>query len=194
SLRNLEREGFRTVHVLRSPEEVEAATVEREPLWNNLRHEHGPFDIIGDVHGCFDELVELLTLLGYSMVPQEGDRAHRFAVKHAEGRRLILLGDLVDRGPKVPETLGLAMSAVEAGIGRCVPGNHDIKLLRKLRGKDVRITHGLAESLEQLERETPEFRAAVAKFIDDLICNYVLDDGKLVLAYAGMTDGYQWRC
>jgi len=140
SLRNLEREGFRTVHVLRSPEEVGAATVEREPLWNNLRHEHGPFDIIGDVHGCSDELVELLALLGYSMMPQEGDRAHRFAVKHAEGRRLILLGDLVDRGPKVPETLGLAMSAVEAGIGLCVPGNHDIKLLRKLRGKDVRIT------------------------------------------------------
>jgi len=193
SLRNLEREGFRTVHVLRSPEEVGAATVEREPLWNNLRHEHGPFDIIGDVHGCFDELVELLALLGYSVVPQEGDRARRFEVKHAVRRRLILLGDLVDRGPKVPETLGLAMSAVEAGIGLCVPGNHDIKLLRKLRGKDVRITHGLAESLEQLEREPPEFRAAVANFIDDLVSHYVLDGGKLVVAHAGMKEEMQGR-
>jgi protein phosphatase len=65
SLRNLEREGFRKVHVLQSTEQVDAAEVVREPLWNNLKHEHGPFDIIGDVHGCFDELIDLLTQLGY---------------------------------------------------------------------------------------------------------------------------------
>src|SRR5256885_3273873 len=65
SLRGLEREGFRRVHILRSPEEVDAAEIVREPLWNNLKHEHGPFDIIGDVHGCFDELVDLLRQLGY---------------------------------------------------------------------------------------------------------------------------------
>jgi protein phosphatase len=193
SLRNLQEEGFRTVHVLRSPEEVEAAAVEREPLWNNLRHEHGPFDIVGDVHGCFDELLELLGRLGYTVLPQAGDRAHRFEVKHAEQRRVIFLGDLVDRGPRVPETLGVAMSAVAAGIGLCVPGNHDIKLLRKLRGKDVRITHGLAESLEQLDKETAEFRAAVANFIDDLVSHYVLDDGKLVVAHAGMKEEMQGR-
>src|SRR5438128_4639208 len=61
SLRGLEREGFRHVYVLRSQEDVEAAEIERQPLWNNLKHQHGPFDIIGDVHGCYDEL---LTLLG----------------------------------------------------------------------------------------------------------------------------------
>ncbi|HMJ64709.1 MAG TPA: AAA family ATPase, partial [Candidatus Binatia bacterium] len=65
SLRGLEREGFRHVHVLKSIEEVEAAVIERQPLWNNLKHEHGPFDVIGDVHGCFDELVELLRRLGH---------------------------------------------------------------------------------------------------------------------------------
>src|SRR5260370_19952201 len=67
SLRNLQREGFRRVHILHSPEEVDAAEIVREPLWNNLKHEHGPFDIIGDLHGCFDELVELLTQLRYSV-------------------------------------------------------------------------------------------------------------------------------
>src|SRR5881394_2735444 len=67
SLRGLEREGFRHVHVLKSLEEIEAAVIERQPLWNNLKHEHGPFDIIGDVHGCFDELVELLEKLGYEI-------------------------------------------------------------------------------------------------------------------------------
>src|ERR1700744_130254 len=59
SLRGLEREGFRHVHILKSLEEVEAVIIERQPLWNNLKHEHGPFDLIGDVHGCYDELAEL---------------------------------------------------------------------------------------------------------------------------------------
>jgi protein phosphatase len=194
SLRNLQREGFRTVHVLRSPEEVDTAEIEREPLWNNLRHEHGPFDIIGDIHGCFDELLELLGQLGYSVEKSsDGRHAHSYVVKHGEGRRVVFLGDLVDRGPKVPQTLGLAMSMVEAGTGLCVPGNHDIKLMRKLRGKDVRITHGLAESVEQLERETPEFRNTVAMFLDDLVSHYVLDDGKLVVAHAGMKQEMQGR-
>src|SRR5262245_40687877 len=66
SLRNLEKEGFRRVFVLSSLEEIEAVAVERQPLRTNLKHEHGPFDIIGDVHGCFDELVALLKQLGYS--------------------------------------------------------------------------------------------------------------------------------
>src|SRR3954468_11361254 len=67
SLRGLEREGFRHVFILKSLEDVEALTIERQPLWNNLRHEDGPFDIIGDVHGCYDELVELFVKLGYSV-------------------------------------------------------------------------------------------------------------------------------
>jgi protein phosphatase len=67
SLRHLEAEGFRYRHVLSSPEEIEGATIERQPLWNNRKWDHGPFDIIGDVHGCYEELVELLERLGYKM-------------------------------------------------------------------------------------------------------------------------------
>src|SRR3954452_19068645 len=73
SLRGLGREGFRHVFVLESPEEVEAATVERVPLWNDKRQEHGPFDIIGDVHGCCDELEALLGQLGYRVTTLGGD-------------------------------------------------------------------------------------------------------------------------
>src|SRR5256886_13570020 len=65
SIRGLGKEGFRHVFVLESPEEVEAATVERVPLWNDKRQEHGPFDIIGDVHGCCDELEALLQQLNH---------------------------------------------------------------------------------------------------------------------------------
>ena len=180
SLRGLEREGFRHVHVLK-PEHLEQLELERQPLWNNLRHQHGPFDIIGDIHGCPDELTQLLTKLGYSNgVPPPG-------------RKAIFLGDLVDRGPDVPGVLRLVMNMVAAGNALCVPGNHEIKLMRKLRGRDVKITHGLAQSLEQLEREPPEFRQQVVEFIDGLVSHYVLDDGKLVVAHAGMKESMQGR-
>lgn len=194
SLRGLEREGFRRVHVLRSSEEVDAAEMVREPLWNNLKHEHGPFDIIGDVHGCFEELIDLLTKLGYSLEAQsKGATSSGYSVKAPEGRKAIFLGDLVDRGPKIPEVLRLVISMVGAGSALCVPGNHDIKLMRKLSGKDVQITHGLAESLEQLDKESPEFRVKVLEFVDELVSHYVLDDGKLVVAHAGMKEEMQGR-
>jgi len=194
ALRQLEREGFRRVHILHSPEEVETAEIVREPLWNNLKHERGPFDIIGDVHGCFDELVDLLTQLGYSIANQlAGTGAPGYSVKPPEGRKAVFLGDLVDRGPKVPDVLRLVMSMIEAGTALCVPGNHDIKLMRKLRGKDVQITHGLADSLEQLDKESPEFRAGVSEFLDGLISHYVVDDGRLVVAHAGMKEEMQGR-
>ena len=132
SLRGLEREGFRHVFVLRHPEEAEAAAITREPLYNDKKAEHGPFDIIGDIHGCFDELTALLTELGYTV---DGH-----TVLPPKGRKAVFLGDLVDRGPKTPDVLRLVMGMVENGTGLCVPGNHDIKYLRQLRGKDVQIT------------------------------------------------------
>jgi protein phosphatase len=187
SLRGLEREGFRHVHILKSLEDVEAAVIERQPLWNNLKREHGPFDIIGDVHGCFDELVELLRQLGHGL-----DES-KMTIQPASGRKLVFVGDLVDRGPKIPAVIKLVMNAVASGAALCVPGNHDVKLMRKLRGRDVQITHGLAESLAQLTNEPEDFRKGVAEFIDDLVSHYVLDDGKLVVAHAGMKEVMQGR-
>ena len=75
----------------------------------------------------------------------------------------MFVGDLVDRGPAIPEVLRLVMSMVEAGTALCVPGNHDMKLVRKLKGRDVQITHGLADSLAQLDAEPPEFREKVLR-------------------------------
>jgi protein phosphatase len=85
------------------------------------------------------------------------------------------------------------MGMVAAGTALCIPGNHDVKLMRKLRGRDVQITHGLAESLAQLEVETPEFRRKAADFIDSLVSHYVLDDGKLIAAHAGMKESMAGR-
>jgi protein phosphatase len=189
SLRGLEREGFRHVFVLDTPEEVDAATLVRQPLWNDLRRLHGPFDIIGDVHGCADELVALLAQLGYSVAHDDGV----WRVQPPLGRQAVFLGDLVDRGPKIPDVLKLVMGMVADGTALCVPGNHDLKLVRSLKGKQVQITHGLAESLAQLDGETPEFRAQVRDFLDGLVSHYLLDDGQLVVAHAGMKAEMQGR-
>src|SRR5260370_7786532 len=157
-------------------------------MWNNLKDEDGPFDIIGDVHGWLDELQELVEQLGYEIHAEDECR-----VSHPLGRKVVFLGDLVDRGPAVPNVLRLVMSTVATGSALCIPGNHDVKLLRKLKGKDVRLTHGLAASVEQLEKESAEFREKVAQFIDGLVSHYVLDDGKLVFSHAGLKESIQFR-
>ena len=187
--RNLRYEGFRHIYTLQSVQEIDAAVIERQPLWNNRRDLHGPFDIIGDVHGCLDELLVLLRTLGYAATEAEGT----YQVQPPQGRQAIFLGDLVDRGPNVPGVLKLVMGMAAAGTALVVPGNHDIKLVRKLKGKQVQITHGLAESLAQLEQEPPEFSAQVHDFLDGLVSHYVLDDGKLVVAHAGLREEMQGR-
>jgi len=185
SIKNLKREGFRRIYHLKGVDEISNVEIVREPLWNNKRAETGPFDIIGDIHGCYDELLLLLDELGYQFNDD--------IVTPPEGRKTIFLGDLVDRGPKTPEVLQLVMDMVEAGTAICVPGNHDVKLKRALEGRNVQLKHGLAESMEQLEAYPTEFREQVRSFIDGLVSHYVLDDGKLVVAHAGMREDLAGR-
>lgn len=184
SLRQLEREGFRKVHILRGAEEVDAAEVVLERRYNDKRELTGPFDIIGDIHGCSSELETLLGKLGYV------DGAH------PEGRTAVFVGDLVDRGPDSPGVLRRVMAMVASGDALCVPGNHENKLGRWLRGKQVQHTHGLAETIEQLEQEDekdPAFREQVREFIGGLVSHYVLDGGKLVVCHAGLPEKYHGR-
>jgi protein phosphatase len=186
SIRDLRREGFRHVFVLNEAQAEAVESIVREPLWNDRRHEHGPFDVIGDVHGCGDELDALLDALGYA-AGEDGVR------RHPEGRKAVFVGDLVDRGPRIVPVLRTVMAMVEAGSALAVPGNHDIKLVKALRGKNVQITHGLDRSLAELEAEAPELRTRVAEFLDKLVSHYVLDGGALVVAHAGLKEELQGR-
>ncbi|MEH0514917.1 polynucleotide kinase-phosphatase [Streptomyces sp. B21-106] len=181
SLRGLEREGFRKVHILRGVEDAENATVVTEKRFNDLTHLTGPFDIIGDIHGCASELESLLGKLGYA----DG--------VHPEGRQAVFVGDLVDRGPDSPAVLRRVMSMVKSGNALCVPGNHENKYGRFLKGRNVQHTHGLAETIEQMEGESDEFRAEVRQFIDKLVSHYVLDGGRLVVCHAGLPEKYHGR-
>ncbi|MDB5072803.1 MAG: metallophosphoesterase [Candidatus Eremiobacteraeota bacterium] len=193
SLRNLRGEGYRVVHVLDDPEQIAGVTIAREPLYNDKRAERGPFDVIGDVHGCHAELTALLDRLGYEPVPLDG----RMVRRHPDGRRVVFVGDLVDRGPGIVETLRLAMDMVETGSALCVPGNHEMKLLRKLNGKNVNPSHGMAETLAQLDAlpsaEREAFVPALRAFLDGLVSHYWLDGGKLVVAHAGLREEMHGR-
>jgi len=189
SMRGLQREGLRYVHILRSPEEVDAVTISRTRLWNDRREDKGPFDIVGDVHGCCDELEALLAKLGYAVAWEGKD----VRVTPPEGRRAIFVGDLVDRGPRSPDVIRIARHMVESGTALAVVGNHDDKLKRHLSGRNVKATHGLAETIEQLGAEPPEFARDVRDFLDSLVSHYVLDEGRLVVAHAGLKEEMQGR-
>lgn len=189
SIGGMNREGIRYVHRLRSVDEVESVEIIRTKLWTDRRDEAGPFDIIGDVHGCANELETLLGVLGYSVTWSGKD----VLIRAPEERRVVFVGDLVDRGPRSPDVLRIVKHMVENGTALAVVGNHDDKLKRHLSGKNVKPTHGLAETIEQLAQEPPEFVDGMCKWLDGLISHYVLDDGKLVVAHAGLKEEMHGR-
>lgn len=190
-LKALGKEGFRRVHVLHGEDEVAAAEIVREPLLNDRTDEHGPFDVIGDVHGCRSELESLLGRLGWTLV--RDDLGRPVDALHPEGRRAVFLGDLVDRGPDSPGVLRLVMGMVRNGHALAVPGNHEDKLVRALDGRKVQTSHGLAETLAQLAAEPDAFRDEVRDFCRALVGHLVLDDGQLVVAHAGLKEQYHGR-
>jgi protein phosphatase len=194
SLETLEKEGFHPVHILHSVEEVAAAVIHREPLPVDRRDLRGPFDVIGDVHGCFEELLDLLWRLDYEITELPGvDGRPEYAVRPPPGRMALFVGDLVDRGPRIPDVLRLVMDMVAAGTALCVCGNHDDKLRRRLAGRDVRVSHGLAATLEQLDAEPAPFRDRVLPFLEGLQSHLVLDGGRLIVAHAGLTEDLHGR-
>lgn len=186
-LKGLKKENFRQVHVLGSRQEADTFELARVPLWTDRSDLHGPFDIIGDIHGCYAELCGLLRTLGYAV------REEAFEAIPPEGRTAIFLGDLCDRGPASASVLRLVMSMTANGHALCVPGNHDDKLLRHLEGKDVRIAHGLERTLAELEQEDSAFRKAARDFLRGLVSHYLLDDGRLVVCHAGLPAALQGR-
>ena len=184
-LRGLAKEGFRHVFVMETPEEVDAATIERVPLYNDKRDVHGPFDIIGDIFTAVAMNWKLLLgQIGYEVVAKSDGPAffNGPVYAHPSGRKAVFVGDLVDRGPRVLDTVRIVRNMVAADSALCVPGNHDMKLMRKLRGKNVQISHGLAQSLSEIDAMPGEVRQTfcneLAEFLDGLISHYVLDDGQ----------------
>jgi protein phosphatase len=194
SLRGLKREGFGTIHILDSEAALDTASITRLKLWTDKREERGPFDIIGDVHGCAEELEALLRQLGYAIeMTEQPDTGFRYRVTPPAGRKAVFVGDLVDRGPSVGDTLRLAMDMVESGVALCVLGNHEAKVEKWLRSRDVQIKHGLDKTIADLDAGGEPFKRRVKTFIGRLVSHYMLDGGSLAIAHAGIKAEMQNR-
>lgn len=146
----------------------------------------GPFDIIGDVHNCADELYELLEILGHD--------PHHVQPSAPNGRTLVFVGDLVDRGPNAPAVLRLALDLVETERAIWIKGNHDDKFIRYLCGNPVQIIRGLEKTVEQLqdlpEDEATSIRERVLALnrTRQIYPYVVLDEGRLVVSHAGIRE------
>ena len=150
------------------------------------RETYGPFDIIGDVHGCADELIELLGHLGYE-VSFKDDRT-RVSTSAPRGRRAFLVGDLVDRGPRSLDVVRIVMHMVAQGHALMVIGNHDNRFMRFLQCRDVKLTHGLTETIEEFSRASEEFRERTRSFFEALPSHAWVDGGRLSIAHAGVRE------
>jgi protein phosphatase len=188
-------EGFAQVYRFQSADDMAQAVIIRPSSPAGLTAETGPFDIIGDVHGCYDELTLLLDRLGYVGFPARPSEADFGSdvpdYVHPAGRKLVFVGDLVDRGPDSVRVLQQVMTLVRQGMALCVPGNHDDKLLRKLYGRNVSLNYGLAETWAQLSRQPPAFLAKVETFLAGLPYFLRLDEGRLIVAHAGLDERMQ---
>jgi protein phosphatase len=180
----IDGEGFRRIYRFSSLEEIAAAEVHRLPLWSNRQDECGPFDIIGSVYGRYPELVALLRKLGYQLDPH---------IEHPRGRKLVFLGDLVDYGTRNADVLRLVINAVDSGAAYAVPGDHDDRLVRWLRGETVHPDEAMAPTIAELSSVSPDFRQHVETFLHSSVSHYVLDKGNLVVAHAGLKESLQGR-
>ncbi len=191
--RAVEREHFNHRYFLRSREDVDNTVIRRVPIPEDHASERGPFDIIGDIHGCADELLALLGILGYRVGHLAGPAGEVAFAEPPHGRKAVFVGDLGDRGPDTPGVFRLVMDMVRAGHALCTMGNHDNKLLRHLRGNGVQPTHGLALTVEQMAAYPPEFHERVRLFLESLPTHLLLDGGRLVVAHAGLREDLHGR-
>jgi protein phosphatase len=184
TLASITQEGDDGVVVITN-EEVNKLHVRVEPLSTERPEEHGPFDIIGDVQGCLDELHQLLGQLGYL---ENSSQVWR----HPDKRRVIFLGNLVNRGPNSLGVLQLVARMVKAGQALYVQGNHCNRFYRYINGHHTALDQGLETTVaEFMALPTPE-RAEIAALVKDLIGTappyLLLDNGKLAVAHAGLKD------
>ena len=198
SLGNLKNQGFRFIFHLDSEAAVNSAVIKRLPLSCDKSHLTGPFDIIGDVHGCYDELEELLEKLGYRLTDHNKDEPMKGPIfSHPQKRTVVFLGDIVDRGPRIVDCIKLVYNMVKFDSALCVPGNHDMKFLRKLKGRDLKIAYGLENTLAEIDALPGEIRDSFIQetldFFEGLTSHYVLDHRRLAVAHAGIKRGMQGR-
>ena len=142
------------------------------------------FDIVGDIHGCFNEFIQLFTILGYTM--ENGIPIH------PDNRSLAFVGDAMDRGPNSLETMNLLFRLQDANKLIYSPGNHCNKFYRYAKGNNVQLQHGIETTVAELNALSHDKRQRFIKryiaFYEALSLYVSLDDGKLIIAHAGIRE------
>lgn len=191
TLPGLRLEGFTAVHHIRSATIALASRVRLAPLACDRSHETGPFDIIGDVHGCARELTSLLGRLGYHRP------SSRHPFRNPEGRRVVFVGDFVDRGPQIVEATRIAMDMCHSGTALAVAGNHDVDLADCLENGEETGKTGTLKSIQQIRALPAAARRRFIKrfrdFVVTLPAHLVLDGGRLAVAHAGVKEPFLGR-
>lgn len=140
------------------------------------------YDVIGDVHGCFDELVVLLQELGYTFSEK--------SISHPDSRIAVFLGDLTDRGPASIPVLTHVSNWILSNEALYCPGNHCDKLYRYFQGRKVQIKNGLETTVSELEQLPNKSRNAISHQFKEVYeqspLYLVLDQGNLIVAHAGI--------
>ncbi|MFC4100785.1 polynucleotide kinase-phosphatase [Paenibacillus xanthanilyticus] len=163
ALRSLKSEAFDASYIVK---DAALADIRIERKRNPLQLELGAgIDIIGDIHGCFDEMMALVGKLGYGL-SEDG------LYRHPDGRKLVSVGDVMSRGPKSMEAMNFWETHVRAGLAFMVDSNHGWKIARYLDGRDVTLNHGdekLAEELARYEAEQGEAAAEWKRRMRDFL-------------------------
>ncbi|WP_342471744.1 AAA family ATPase [Metasolibacillus sp. FSL H7-0170] len=187
--RLLKKEPFTKLYTIRPEEQVE---VIRHP--SDLHIELGAgVDIIGDIHGCYDEMMALIKKLGY--IEENG------LYKHPEGRKLISVGDIMSRGPKSLATMQFWLRQIESGLSYMTDSNHGWKIARWLDGKSVQLAHGdemVEQEMQHFEQQhgandTAQLKERLAKMLLHAPSHYIILEngiGKAIVTHAGIKDHY----
>ena len=161
----------------------------RERNFRILEFKNNKFDIFGDVHGCYDELMELVAKLGYEKRGQ--------AYVHPQGRRMISVGDVADKGPKNLKALEFWMDQVAYGGAFWVHGNHCNKLYRYFLGNKVRVAHGLENTVWELDalskEERTAFRDRYMRCYESQCFYLLLDKRRLAVVHGGLREDSMGR-
>lgn len=141
-------------------------------------------DIIGDVHGCFHELSELTSLLGYDW--QSGIPIH------PRKRKLAFVGDLTDRGPKSLKVIETVYELIQNDLAYYVPGNHCNKLYRYFLGNKVQVKHGLETTVAEYKaldkKKQQKVRRSFMQLYENAPLYHILDQNNLIIAHAGISE------
>lgn len=147
------------------------------------------FDVIGDIHGCYDEFEQLTKKLGYNW-----DEGYPL---HSEGRKLAFVGDLTDRGPNSLKVIKIVVELVNNGLAHYTPGNHCDKLYRYFLGRNVQETHGLETTVAELKAlskaEYATIRTKYIELYENAPLYLILEKKQLVIAHAGIRSDYIGR-